>query len=67
MLPAVGIVSIAEGWAAVTAIAVLVPLGVPAITVGGELVVHSCSCSGAVPLYDMLASARGMVVVSALR
>ena len=35
MLPAVGIVEIAGGFAAVPAIAVLVPLGVPAIAVGG--------------------------------
>ena len=35
MLPAVGIVPIAGGFAAVPAIAVLVPLGVPAIAVGG--------------------------------
>ena len=35
-LPAVGIVAIAGGFAAVPAIVVLVPLGVPAIDVGGR-------------------------------
>ena len=40
MLPTVGIVSIVGGWAAVPAIAVLVPLGVPAIAAGGPMVVH---------------------------
>ena len=34
MIPAVGIVSIAGGWAAVTAIAVFGPLGVPVISAG---------------------------------
>ena len=37
MLPDVGIVSIVGGWAAVPAIAVLVPLGVPAISLGGGI------------------------------
>ena len=35
MLPVVGIVSIVGGWAAVSAIAVLGPLGLPAIVAGG--------------------------------
>ena len=67
ILPAVGILSIAGGWAAVSAIAVLVPLGLPAIDAGGAMVVHSCSCYGSVPLYDVLASARGVVVESTSR
>ena len=67
MLPAVGIVSIAGGWAAVPAIAVLVLLGVPAIAEEGPMVVHSCSCSGAVPLSDELAFACGVVFASASR
>ena len=67
MLPAVGIVDIARGFAAVPAIAVLVPPGVTAISAGGAMVVHSYSCSGAVPLSDELVSARGAVIASALR
>ena len=67
ILPAVGIVSIAGGWADVSTIAVLVPLGVPAISAGGGMVFHSCSCSGDVPLSDVLASVRGVVVASTLR
>ena len=39
-IPAVGIVAIDGGFAAVPAIAVLVPLGVPAISVVGPMVVH---------------------------
>ena len=66
MLPTVCIVSIAGGWDAVPAIAVLGPIGLPTIAEGGgPLVVHSCSCSGAVPLSDVLASTRGVVVASA--
>ena len=47
------------------AIAVLGPLGLPTIDAGGALVVHSCSCSGAVLLSGVLASTRGVVVASA--
>ena len=54
-LPAVGIVVIAVGFAAVPAIVVLVPLGVPAIDTGGAKVAHSYYCSGAVPLFVALA------------
>ena len=65
---AVVIVSIAGGWSAVPVIYVLGPLGVPVIAVeGGALVVHACSCSGAVLLSDMLASAGGVVVASTSR
>ena len=39
-LPAVGIFAIAGGFAAVPAIAVLVPLGVPVIDLGGPKVDH---------------------------
>ena len=67
MLPAVGIVVIAGGFAAVPAIAVLVPLGVPAIAVGWGMVVRSYSCSGAVLLFDELASTCGVFVASASR
>ena len=62
MIPAVGIVSIAGGWAAVPAIAVLGPLGLPIIAVGWPTVVHSCSCSGVFPLSDVLACACVVVV-----
>ena len=65
MLPTVGFVVISGGFAAVTVIYVLVPLGVPAIAAGGAMVVHSYSCSGAVSLSDELASVRGAVVASA--
>ena len=67
MIPAVGIVAIAGGVAAVSAIAVLVPLGVSAIAAGGPMVVHSYSCSSAVPLFSELVSAHGAVVASASR
>ena len=67
MLPAVDIVSIAEGWAAVPVIAMFGLLGVPDIAAGGALVVNSCFYSVAVPLSDVLASARGVVVASASR
>ena len=66
-LPAVGIVTIAGGFAAVPAIAVLVPLGVPDNAARGTMVVHSYSYSGAVPLFDEIASALGAVVASASR
>ena len=66
-LPAVGIVSIAGGFAAVPVIDVLVPLDVPAIDSGGEKVDHSYYCSGAVPLFFALAFALGVVVASAWR
>ena len=59
--------SIAGGFAAVPDIVVLVPLGVPVIAAGGAMVVHSCSCSVAAPLSDVLVSARGVVVASASR
>ena len=65
ILPAVGIVSIARGLADVPVIAVLVLLGLSVIAVGGLMVVHSCSCSGAVPLADVFASAHGVVVALA--
>ena len=67
IIPAVGIVSIAGGWAAVPAIAVLGPLGVPTISAGGALVVNSCYCYGDVPLSDALASECGVVFASELR
>ena len=66
-LPAVGIVAISGGFAAVPAIAVLVPLGVPVISAGGAMVVHSYYCSGAVPLFDELSAALGAVVAFASR
>ena len=47
------------------AIAVLVPLGLPSISVVGAMVVHSYSCSCAVLLFDEIASAFGAVVASA--
>ena len=64
-LPAVGIVAIAGGFAAVPAISVLVTLGVPTIDAGGPKVAHSYYCSGAVPLFVALAFALGVVVESA--
>ena len=67
MLPAFGIVVVAGVFSAVPAIAVLVPLGVPAISVGGPMVVHAYSCYGAVLLFDELASTRGVFVASASR
>ena len=67
MLPSVGIVAIAGGFAAMPAIDVLVPLGVPAIAAGGPIVVHSYYCSSDVPLFDDLASALGAAIASALR
>ena len=66
-LPAVGIFSIAGGFVAVPAIAVLVLLGVTAIDVGGPMVAHSYYCSGAAPLFVALESALGAVVASASR
>ena len=48
-------------------IVVLGTLWVPSIAAEGLMVVHSCSCSGAVPLSVVLASARGGVVASASR
>ena len=63
-LPAVGIVAIAGGFAAVPAISVLVPLGVPAVDSGGAKVAHSYYCSGAVPLFFALSFALGVVVAS---
>ena len=66
-LPAVGIVVIAGGFAAVPAIAVMVPLGVPAIDAGGLKVARSYYCSVVVPLFVALASALGVVVASAWR
>ena len=67
MLPVVGTVPIAGGWAAVPATAVLGPLGLPTIAARGPLWVHSCSCSGVVPWSDFLASARVVVAASASR
>ena len=66
-LPAVGIVSIAGGFAAVPAIAVFLPLVVPAIDLGGAKVARLYYCSGAVPLFFALAFALGVVVASAWR
>ena len=48
-LPAVGIAAISVCFAAAPGIAVSVPLGVPAIDLGGAKVAHSYYCSGAVP------------------
>ena len=67
MLPAVGIAYVTGGWAAVPYIAVLGPLGLPDIALGGALGVHSCSCSGVVPLSDLFASVCVVVVASASR
>ena len=67
MLPVVGTVPVAWGWAAVPATSVLGPLGLPAIASQGPLGFHSCSCSGVVPWYDLLASARVVVAASASR
>ena len=64
MLPVVGTVPIAGGWAAVSATAVLGLLVLPAIAAWGPMGVHSCSCSGVVPWYDLLASARVVVAAS---
>ena len=66
-LPAVGIVAIAGGFAAVPAIAVFVPLVVPAIDLGGPKVARLYYCSGAVPLFVARAFALGVVVASAWR
>ena len=49
------------------AIAVMVPLGVPAIDAGGLKVARSYYCSGYVPLFVALAFALGVVVASAWR
>ena len=67
MLPVVGIVPIAGGWAAVPATAVLGPLGLPAIATQGLMGIHSCSCSGVAPCSDLLASACVAVAASAPR
>ena len=67
MLPVVGIVPISGGWAAVSSIAMLGPIGLPAIAAGGELGVHACSCYDVVPLSDLLASARDVVAASVTR
>ena len=56
-LPAVGIVDISGGFVAVPDIAVLVPLGVIAIDVGGAKVAQSYYCYGAVSLFFVLAFA----------
>ena len=64
-LPAVGIVAIAGGFAAVPSIAVLVSLGVTSISVGGPMMFHSYSCSGSLILFDELAYALGAVAASA--
>ena len=66
-LPAVGIVTIAGVFAAVPAIAVSVPLVVPAIDLGGPKVARLYYCSGAAPLFVALAFALGVVVASAWR
>ena len=67
VLVPLGVPVIAVGFAAVSVIVVFEPLGVPAIAVKGPVVVHSYSCSGAVPLFGELASELGAVVASALR
>ena len=64
-LPAVGILAIAGGFAAVPAIAVCVPLVVTAIDSGGTKVARLYYCSGVVPLFVALAFALGVVVASA--
>ena len=66
-LPAVGIVAIAGGFAAVPAIDAFVPFVVPAIDSGGPKVARLYYCSGAVPLFVALAFALDVVVVSAWR
>ena len=66
-LPAVGIVAIAGGFAAVPAIAVFVPFVVLAIDLGGAKVARLYYCSGVVPLFAALAFALGVVVASAWR
>ena len=65
-LPVAGTVTIAGGWEAVPATAVLGPLGLPAISARGPLGDHSCSCSGVAPYFYLLASARVAVAASAL-
>ena len=65
MLPVVGIVPIAGGWAAAPATVVLGPLGMPAIATRGPLGVHSYYCSSVVPWSDLLAFARVVVTASA--
>ena len=64
-LPAVGIVAIAGGFAAVPAIAVFVLLVVPAIDSWGPKVARLYYCSGVVMLFVALAFAPGVVVASA--
>ena len=66
-LPAVGIVAIAGGFAAVPAIAVFVPLVVTAIDSGGTKVARLYYCSGVVPLFVELTFALGVVFASAWR
>ena len=66
-LPAVGIFSIAGGFAAVPAISVFVPPVVSAIDSGGAKVARLYYCSGAVPLFVALAFSIGVVVAFAWR
>ena len=65
-LPAVDIVATAGGVAAVAAIAVAVPLVVPAIDLGGAKVARLCYFYSTVPVVAVLC-ALGVVVASALR
>ena len=67
IIPVAGTVPIAGGWADVPATAVLGPLGLPEIAARRSLGFHSCSCSGVVPWYHLLASARVAVAASASR
>ena len=67
LLPVVGIVPISGGWAAVPATDVLGPLGLHVIAAGGALGFHLCSCSGVVPLSDLLAFVRVVVAASTSR
>ena len=66
-LPVAGTVAISGGWAAVPYTAMLVPLGLRAISARGALGVHSCSCSCVAPYSDLLPSVRVAVAASAPR
>ena len=66
-LPAVEIVATAWGVAAVAAIAVAVPLVVPAIDLGWAKVARLYYCYSAVPIFVALVCALGVVAASALR
>ena len=64
-LPAVDIVATAEGVVAVHAIAVAVPLVVPAIDLGGPKVARLYCCYSDVPLFVALICVLGVVAASA--